>query len=119
MPSVGWIASDPTWGNGYFNRIDYLRFNLNNGAWFFLPGASPPNNYVSEFPINPSPVTSDHSAYNYQYTITISILNSDIPPEPPFPVMMVIVTAAGAGVSIFIIILVKRRSGKKDTYYEY
>ena len=119
VPDIGWIASDPTWGSGYFNHIDALRFALNNGAWFFLPGATPPNNYISEFPINPSPVVSDHSAYDYQYTIAITILESDASPESPFPLMVVIFIATGAGVSIFIIILVKRRSRNKDTYYEY
>ena len=124
VPSVGWIASDPTWGNGYFNKIDVLRFGLNNGAWFFLPGASPPNNYISEFPLTPSPVTSDHTAYNYQYTVEITVLESSLPPESPFPVMMIISIAAGAGVSVFIIVLLKKRlfkkrSRKKDTYYDY
>ncbi len=37
ISGLGWIASDPTWGNGYFSNIDFLRFSLNNGAWFFLP----------------------------------------------------------------------------------
>jgi len=113
VPDIGWIASDPTWGNGYFNRIDVLRFGLNNGAWFFLPGATPPNDYISEFPLTPSPVTNDHTAYNYQYTVEITVLESDIHPESPFPVMMIISIATGAGVSIFIIILVKKRAHKK------
>ena len=90
-------------------------FGLNNGAWFFLPGATPPNDYISEFPLTPSPVTNDHTAYNYQYTIEITVLESDIHPESPFPVMMIISIAAGAGVSIFIIILVKKRAHKRDT----
>ncbi len=113
VPEIGWIASDPTWGDGYFNRIDVLRFTLNNGAWFFLPGATPPNNYVSEFSINPSPVTSDHSAYNYQYTIKITVLESNIPPESPFPLMVVIFIATGVGVPIFIIILLIYKGRRK------
>ncbi len=120
IPDIGWIASDPTWGNGYFNRIDVLRFALNNGAWFFLPGASPPNDYVSEFPLNPSPITSDHSAYNYQYTIEITVLESNIPAETQFPLMVVIFIAAGVGVPIIIILLVvKKGRNKKDSYYRY
>ena len=118
IPDIGWIASDPTWGDGYFNSIDFLRFNLNNGAWFFLPGASPPNDYTSEFPINPSPITSDHSAYNYQYTIEITVLESNIPPESPFPIMGVIFIVAGAGVPIIILLVVLKQRRKKEIYYE-
>lgn len=34
VPNIGWIACDPTWNSqsNYFNRIDFLRFNLNVGA---------------------------------------------------------------------------------------
>ena len=70
---------------------------------------------ISEFPLTPSPVTNDHTAYNYQYTVDITVLESDIHPESPFPVIMIISIATGAGVSIFIIILVKKRAHKKDT----
>ena len=46
VPGTGWIACDPTWN--YFNRIDFLRLNLNVGANFFFP----PYSTVSEF-LNP------------------------------------------------------------------
>ncbi len=73
-----------------------------------------PNEYVSEFPINPSPITNDHSAYNYQYTIDIKVLKSDLPLESTFPLMNVLFTIIVLGVPITIIVLlVKKRSNKK------
>jgi len=113
VPDIGWIACDPTWGDGYFNHIDFFRFSLNIGAWFFLPGASPPNNYISEFPINPGPVCSNHSAYNYQYTVEITVLESNIPPESPFPLMVVIFIAVGGLVPVLIIVVLVKKGRKK------
>ncbi len=116
VPNIGWIACDPTWGKGYFNQIDFLRFNLNIGAWFFLPGATPPNDYISEFPINPSPVCSDHTAYNWQYSIEITVLETNLIPSPPFPIFVVIFIVIGLAVILIVVILLVRRGGKKEVF---
>jgi hypothetical protein len=113
IPDIGWIVCDPTWGNGYFNHIDFLRFNLNIGAWFFMPGATPPNNYISEFPINPSPVASDHSAYSYEYSIEITVLGSNFIPESPFPMMVVIFIAVGTVIPLILILIAVKKGRKK------
>jgi len=113
IPEIGWIACDPTWGDGYFNYIDFLRFSLNIGAWFFLPGASPPYDYVSEFPINPSPICSEHEAYNYQYTIEITVLESNLTPESTFPLMVVLFISIGGIIPVLIIIILVKKGRKK------
>ena len=115
IPSVGWIVSDPTWGNGYFNHIDFLRFNLNIGAWFFLPGSYPAQ-YLSEFSINPAAVTSDHSAYNYQYTLEITVLNTSFT-SSSIPFMSVTIFSIIGLVSV-IVLLKRKWSEKKIVYSE-
>ncbi len=120
VPDIGWIACDPTWGQGYFNRIDLFRFNLNIGAWFFLPGATPPYDYISEFPINPSPVCSDHEVYDWQYSIEVTVLETDLTPPASFPIFAVIFIVVGLAVILLAIILLLRRGSKKDVVaYEY
>ena len=110
VPDIGWIACDPTWGQGYFNRIDLFRFNLNIGAWFFLPGASIGYDYISEFPINPSPICSDHTAYDCQYSIEITVLDTNLAPPSPFPIFVVIFIGVGfAVILITSILLIKRK----------
>ena len=110
VPDIGWIACDPTWGEGYFNRIDFLRFNLNIGAWFFLPGASIGYDYTSEFPINPSPICSDHTAYDWQYSIEITVLDTNLAPPSPFPIFVVIFIGVGfAVILITSVLLIKRK----------
>ncbi|KKM60718.1 hypothetical protein LCGC14_1538990, partial [marine sediment metagenome] len=65
-------------------------------------------------PLTPSPVTNDHSAYNYQYKVEITVLESDPPLESTFPLMNVLFTIIVLGVPITIIVLlVKKRSNKK------
>ncbi len=113
VPSVGWIVCDPTWGSGYFNHIDFLRFNLNIGAWFFLPGSYPAQ-HISEFSIIPAPVTSDHSAYNYQYTIEITVLNTAFTSNSiPF-MNIAIFSIIGL---VFVIVLLKRKWSEKKIVY--
>ncbi|MFX0155361.1 MAG: transglutaminase family protein [Candidatus Hodarchaeota archaeon] len=114
VPEIGWIACDPTWGHGYFNQIDLFRFNLNNGAWFFLPGATPPQDYISEFPINPSPVCSDHTAYNWQYMIEITVLEANLAPLTQFPIFVVIFIVIGLAIVLLAIVLLLRRGRKKE-----
>jgi len=114
VPDIGWIACDPTWGQGYFNRIDFLRFNMNIGAWFFLPGASPPFDYTSEFPIYPSPICVDHTAYDWQYSIEVTVLETNLTSPAPFPIFVVVFIVIGLTVILIAIILLLRRGSKKE-----
>lgn len=119
IPSIGWIACDPTWKEGYFNGIDFLRFNLNVGAWFNLPGASPPYNYISEFPIVPSPVCSDHTAYDFQITIKVTVIEANLRPPSELPLLFIIFTIIGVGAVTTLMFLLRRRGGKKlIPYYD-
>ena len=118
VPDIGWIACDPTWGQGYFNRIDFLRFNLNIGAWFFLPGASLGYDYTSEFPINPSPICSDHTAYDWQYLIEITVLDTNLAPLSPFPIFVVIFIGVGFAVILITSVLLFKRK-KEIVSYEF
>jgi len=121
VPDVGWIACDPTWGQGYFNRIDFLRFSFNVGAWFFLPGATPPYNYISEFPIHPSPVCSNHSAYNCQYSIEITVLGTNLNPLREFPIFVTVLMIVGFFAIISLMFLLRSRRHKKqlEQYAQY
>jgi hypothetical protein len=113
IPQIGWIACDPTWGQGYFNRIDFLRFNVNVGAWFHLPGASPGFDYVSEFPFWPSPVCSDHSAYDWEYTIEITVLETDLFPLPETPIFVTVFIMVGFFAIISLMFLLRSKRHKK------
>ncbi len=113
IPDIGWIVCDPTWKEGYFNGIDFLRFNLNVGAWFFLPGASPGYNYISEFPINPSPICSDHTAYDFQYSIEVTVLETNLRPSSDLQIYFIIFTIVGLLAVITLMFLLRRRGGKK------
>ena len=75
IPNIGWIACDPTWNSGsnYFNRIDFLRFNLNVGANFFFP----PSSTVSEY-LNPLFSHSLGASYEYDYNIKVSVIESNV-----------------------------------------
>ncbi|MFX1379541.1 MAG: transglutaminase family protein [Promethearchaeota archaeon] len=119
VPDIGWIACDPTWKKGYFNGIDFLRFNLNVGAWFYLPGATPPFNYVSEFPIVPSAVCSDHTAYDFQYSIEITVIETDLRPLSDSAIYFIIFTIIGVAAITTLMFLLRRRGGKKlIPYYD-
>ncbi|MFW9971365.1 MAG: transglutaminase family protein [Candidatus Odinarchaeota archaeon] len=119
VPNIGWIACDPTWKEGYFNGIDFLRFNLNVGAWFFLPGATPPFNYISEFPIIPSPVCGDHTAYDFQYSIKVTVLETNLKPLDGLPIYFIIFTILGVVAVTTLMFLLRRRTTKKlIPYYD-
>ncbi|TXT53477.1 MAG: Protein-glutamine gamma-glutamyltransferase [Promethearchaeota archaeon] len=85
VAGVGWIASDPTFHReyNYFNRIDSLRFNLNIGSWFTIPGIAPPNNKISEFS-NPLVLYQSGASFEFEYGFNITIMDiesSDLPKE--------------------------------------
>jgi hypothetical protein len=78
VPNIGWIACDPTFNKDYdyFNKIDCLRFNLNVGSWFIVPGIAPPNNKISEFS-NPLIVYQNDASFDFEYSFTINVLDTD------------------------------------------
>ena len=115
IPEIGWIACEPQIENSY-KKIDFLRFNLNIGAWFFIPGASPGYDYVSEFPHIPSPVASDHDAYTFNYDIKITVLETDLM-SLDWLVIIVVGSIVGA-VIIGIVLLVRSKKKKKRKAYE-
>lgn len=117
VSDVGWIACDPTWHQSvnYFNRIDFLRFNLNVGANFFFP----PSDTVSEFG-NPIFSYVDGDTFDYNYNIKITVIESNLGPIESFPLFAVIFIVVGLAVILLAIILLLRRGSKKDIVaYEY
>lgn len=118
VPNIGWIACDPTWHSGgydYFNRIDYLRFNLNIGQWFSIPML--PNE--SEFP-NPCIVYNNPSFnFIYQFNV-ITVSESMLSPTNEFPIIIMIIIMAAVIIALITIILTLRGKRKKEViYYEY
>ena len=114
IPEIGWIACEPQNSNSY-KKIDYKRFNLNIGAWFFVPGASPGYNYASEFPFLPSPVASDHDAYTYNYEVKLTVLETDLLSTE---LIVIIVIVAIVGIVIVGVTLLIRSSRKKRKQYD-
>lgn len=116
IPNIGWIAAEPQNPN-YYKKIDYLRFNLNIGAWFFMPGATPPFNYASEFPHIPSPVCADHDAYSFDYDLTIKVLNTNY---NNIDFLIILIIAAIIGIVILVItIIIRSGRKKKSKLYDY
>ncbi len=117
VPSIGWIACDPTWGeesDDYFNQIDYIRFNTLVGAWFEAPGVPPPDNKVSEFPFWPLIISTNHiKAYSYDYDVNIEIIDTDFVEEesplsrileiPSFSMEILALTSIGAIMGLIVI----------------
>ena len=114
IPEIGWIAAEPQTESSY-KKIDYRRFNLNIGAWFFIPGASPGYNYASEFPHIPSPVASDHDAYTFDYEVKITVLEADLLFTE---LIIIIVIISIVGVVIIGVTLLIRSNRKKRRLYE-
>ena len=114
IPEIGWIACEPQIQSSY-KKIDHIRFNLNIGAWFFIPGASPGYNYASEFPHFPTPVVSDHDAYTDNCEIKITILETDL----LFTELIVIIVVVSiVGIVIVGVTLLIRSNRKKRKQYE-
>ncbi|MHA1509672.1 MAG: transglutaminase-like domain-containing protein [Promethearchaeota archaeon] len=114
IPEIGWIACEPQIGSSY-KSIDFTRFNLNIGAWFFMPGASPGYDYASEFPFIPSPVASDHDAYTFNYEVKITVLETDLLFTD---LIVIIVIISIVGVVIIGVTLLIRSNRKKRKLYE-
>ncbi len=110
VPNIGWVACDPTWNSGsnYFNRIDFLRFNLNIGANFFFP----PSNTVSEY-LNPLFSYSFGALYEYDYTIKITVIESNITKLSSFPQVVFLIIIVGIiGIIIATVFFKKKRYRK-------
>lgn len=119
VPNLGWIACDPTWNDGanYVNRIDYLRFASNVGAWFTIP-LSPPLPQQSEFP-NPCIVYDENANFDYNYRVTITVVASSNLPLNLLSIIITVGTIAGL-VSIIVGVVVfsnKRKKRVKESYY--
>ena len=116
VPNIGWIAADPTWGTAnYFNRIDFLRFNVNVGANFFIP----PNGNSSEF-LNPLFSFHPSNSFDFDYNIMIIVLESNLAPLESFPIVFFVFIGIGVAAVVITLILIFKRSGKKGIeYYEY
>ncbi|MFW9829724.1 MAG: transglutaminase family protein [Candidatus Thorarchaeota archaeon] len=110
IPDIGWIACDPTWHRtvNYFNRIDFLRFNLNIGAHFFFP----PSFTVSEFS-NPIIGFGPGADYDYDYEIKITVLETDLIPLSEFPIYITIFIVVGFLAVIGLAFLLFTRGRKK------
>jgi transglutaminase-like putative cysteine protease len=114
IPSIGWIACDPTWNTAtnYFNTIDYLRFNSNVGSNFFIP----PSGTVSEF-LNPIFSYSMGADYDFEFKIKISVLESDFAPINLLSLIINIsIIIAIPSVAILLILVIKSR--RKKNFYE-
>jgi len=114
VPNIGWIACDPTWhGNNYnyFNRIDFLRFNLNIGQWFSVPQLPD----ESEFP-NPCVVFYEASDFYYTYQVKITVLESNFTPLSSFPLIFYLFIGIGVAAVLITIILITRIRRNKGVY---
>ncbi|GAI16618.1 unnamed protein product, partial [marine sediment metagenome] len=81
---------------------------------FFLPGASPGYDYISEFPPIPSPVASDHDAYTFNYDVKITVLETSF---NSLDLLIIIIISSILGVVIIGIALLIRSSRKKRKEY--
>jgi transglutaminase-like putative cysteine protease len=115
VPNIGWIACDPTWNvnSDYFNRIDYLRFNLNVGANFFFP----PYSTISEFS-NPLFSYTLGAIFEFNYDIKITVIEfilektEDVYSSLNIPVIIGVIIVV---ISLFALFRKSRR--KKRDYY--
>jgi len=116
VPDIGWIACDPLWHKetgDYFNKIDFLRFNFNVGAWFFYP----PDVNTSEF----SAATINglgFGTYDYNYEFKVTVIDTAY---ISIDIISLIIIITIVGIICIAIILIVRSSKKKrkekDNYY--
>jgi transglutaminase-like putative cysteine protease len=114
IPNIGWIACDPTWNreSSYFNRVDYLRFNLNVGANFFVLPFKP-FSVVSEFS-NPLFSYTLGAEYEYDYSVKISVIESNITPIESVPLLIFIFIALGIFSVVAVIIVTRKKRSNKQ-----
>ena len=109
VPDTGWIACDPTWN--YFNRIDFLRLNLNVGANFFFP----PYSTVSEF-LNPSFSYTLGAVFEYDYTIKITVIESTLIPSLVSPMTVLIIIIIVVILGLFVTFWIVKKAKKKKSF---
>ena len=109
VPNMGWIACDPTWNSDgdYANKIDYLRINLNAGAWFSIPEIVDDE---SEFP-HPCIVYQELSDFNYQYSLKVTVLNTNLLPD--YLLIWIIGLSSVAGIVIVVALVISSKRRKK------
>ncbi|MHA1294831.1 MAG: transglutaminase-like domain-containing protein [Promethearchaeota archaeon] len=116
VPNIGWIQCDPTWqesGFNYFNRIDYLRFNVAIGANLTLPSFSGPIS-VSEFG-NPGLTWILGADFSWSYNVDIEVTDVDLvdlgedEEDLTQLLLWIILICAVIGAAIIIIIVIVRR----------
>lgn len=110
VEGIGWIACDPTWNKDYdyVNRIDYLRLNLNVGAWFSIPGTS---ELKSEFP-HPC-IAFQKDLFDFQYSLTIKVIDTNLLPIE-LTLLLVISISSGVIVIIILVIVFKKKKTRKE-----
>ncbi len=111
VEDIGWITSDPTWNKDtdYFNKIDFLRFNLNVGANFRLT----PSITVSEFS-NPIIVFSAGAEYEFNYGIKITVLDSNLSSGDSIPFINFLLFSTVGLVTFIISALLIKKGRKKN-----
>jgi transglutaminase-like putative cysteine protease len=110
VPNIGWIACDPTWyqvTHTYFNRIDYLRFNYNIGAWFFFP----PDEMHSEFPV-PYATGFFSGAYTYEFEFKVTVIDTNYLGIDPLVLIIIVVITAVVIISITSLVIVVKKKRK-------
>jgi transglutaminase-like putative cysteine protease len=113
VPNIGWIACDPTWHETsyeYFNRIDYLRLNLNIGQWLSIPLLPD----VSEFP-HPC-IVYQEDLFDYSYQVKIIVIESNLAPLTEFPLLFLVFVGIGVTAVLLTLIILIKKSGKKNFY---
>jgi len=115
VPNIGWIACDPTWNSDgdYTNKVDYLRINLNVGAWFSIPKITYDE---SEFP-HPCIVYQELSDKSYRYSLKVTVLNTNLLPD--YVLIWVIIISSVAGVIIIVTLIIASKRRKKRVKWTY
>jgi len=115
VEGIGWIACDPTWNAdyNYVNRIDYLRLNLNVGAWFSIPGGLPDQ---SEFP-HPCIVYNPLADHTYQYSVSITVIATDLLPIDLTLILLISISSGVVAIIIIVIAIKKKKKRKQAMSY--
>lgn len=77
VPSLGWLACDPTWSDSYddyFNTLDNVHFRIGGGSWFSLPYYP----YYQAAHISLDPLSHFFLNYlDYDFITSITVLDSN------------------------------------------
>ena len=119
IPSMGWLACDPTWsdsGDDYFNTLDTIHFRIAGGSWFSLPHY--PYYEASHIRFNPFSI---RLLYFYNYSFVMSILVRDSPyiDVPILTIVFIIATPSLGVLSLGVIIRRKKASKKPKVIFSF